>query len=184
MLRRRMLLGLVCLGVVGGCWFVEALAQERQRERDRPPEARQRGDRQRRMAEFRRRMEDRMRQQLGATEEEWKVLQPRIEKVQQLQRQIRFGFRGFDRRMGRRDRGPGDRGPAEREQSEVEKKTEALRNLLDDEASSAAAIKAALDALRKAREQAEKDLAAARKELREVVTVRQEAQLVLMNILE
>ena len=190
MLGRRVVLVLVAASVVGGCWLVQALAQQRPGDRERPEaQARQRGDRRGRMEQFRQRMQERMREQLGASQEEWKVLQPRIEKVQQLQRQARGGFRGFGARAGRRARRPGEGQRPEaaapvREQSEVEKKTEALRSLLDDETSGAPAIKAALDALRKARQQAQKELAAARKALREVVTVRQEARLVLMGTLE
>jgi len=168
--------------VLGGLWAAQALSQQ-------PREGQRReGDRRQRMEEFRRRMQERMRERLGATEAEWKVLQPRIEKVQQLQRATRGGFRiGMGgRRGGRRPGGEAQReGDApQREQSEIEKKSEALRNLLDDQNSAAQAIKAALDALRRAREEAQQDLAAARKELRGVVTVRQEAQLVLMGLLE
>jgi chromosome segregation ATPase len=174
----------VAASVIGGCWLVQALAQQ-ERPRD---QARQPGDRRARMEEFRRRAQERMREQLGATEEEWKVLQPRIEKVQQLQRQARGGFRGVGARTGRRAQRPGEaqrpEGAPVREQSEVEKKTEALRNLLDDKASGAPAIKAALAALRTARQKAQQELAAARKELRSIVSVRQEAQLVLMGMLE
>ena len=137
----------------------------------------------RRFEDFRKRMSDRMREQLGASEEEWKVLQPRIEKVQTLQRQGRGGFggRGRGRRPGGDRRAEGD---AQRDRPDVEKKSEALRNLLEDKASQAGAIKAALGALRKARVKAAQELATARKALREVVTVRQEAQLVLMGTLE
>ena len=198
MLRRRWVLVLALAAVIGGCWLAEALSQPRRPGEDRPGgEARpgsdrgrgDRGDMRARMEEFRRRMSDRMREQLGASEEEWKVLQPRIEKVQQLQRQGRGGFGGFGGRSRGRGGRPGEatrrpEGAPEREQSEVEMKTEALRSLLDDEASGAPAIKAALDALRNARLKAQRDLDAARKELREVVTMRQEARLVLNGILE
>ena len=181
-MRRRMVLVLVAASVIGACWLTQALSQQTRQE-GQTGQARR--DRAGRMEQFRQRMQERMREQLGANEQEWKVLQPRIEKIQQLQRDTRGGFRGRVARGGRRG---GEAQPpaaaAEREQSEVQKKTEALRSLLDDEAAGAGAIKAALDALRKAREKAQKDLAVARKELQGVVTVRQEARLVLMNILE
>jgi len=203
MLQRRMvLLGVLLAVLIGVGWLADAVAQPRRPGGDRPGgEARpgrdrgardrgprDRGDWQARMEEFRRRMSDRMREQLGATEEEWKVLQPRIEKVQRLQRQGRGGFRGFGFRGRGRGGRPGEArqpgGAPEREMPEVEKKTEALRSLLDDEASGAQAIRAALTALRQARDKARRELEAARKELREVVTMRQEARLVLMGILE
>jgi len=136
------------------------------------------------MADFRQRAADRMKESLGVTDEEWKVLQPRIEKVQQLQRQSRGGRGMVGARAGRRGRPGADAPqPAETEKSEVQKKTEALTSLLDDKASGAPAIKAALEALRKAKEQAQQELVAAQKELRGVVTVRQEARLVLTGIL-
>ena len=170
MLRRAMVLVLACAGVIGGLWLAQGLSQQGPRERARPgAEARPRGDRSERMAEFMRRRDERMREQLGATEAEWtKVLKPRIDKVQTLQRQMRGGFRG---RRPRRAEGAAE-GAARPEQSDVETKT------------AAAAIKAALGALRKAREKTQKELDAARKKLQEVVTVRQEAQLVLTGVLD
>jgi hypothetical protein len=181
------LIGAVCVG--------QAIAQE-----GRPPsppgQERGRGgprspeEWRQRMEEFRTRIENQIRERLGATEEEWKVLQPRMDKVQQLMRQSRAGLRGMfgmSGRGGRTRRGGDDRRPEgtpEREQSDVEQKTEALQSLLDDETSSAGSIKAALAALRKARQKAQDELAMARKELREVVTSRQEAQLVLMGMLD
>jgi len=177
MLRRRTMLALIAAAVAGSCWLSTALSQQ-----DPPPQGRQgrQGRRQRMTLEqMRQRMAERMRERLGASEEEWTVLGPKIEKVQQVQRASRGGF-GF-RFRGRRPRG-GEQ-PA-REQSEVQKKTAALQSLLDDENSSPRAIKAALDALRAARAKAAQQLEAARKELRAVVTVRQEAVLVLMNILD
>ena len=183
MLRRRMVLVLVAASVIGGCWLVRALAQE-ERPRD---ETRQRGDRESRMQEFRQRMQEQMRERLGLTEEEWKAIQPRIEKVQQLQRQTRGGVARFGARGDRGGRRPAEgqrpEGAPEREQTEVQKKTEALRNLLEDKATGAEAIKAALEALRQAKLKAQQDLAAAQKELQGVVTMRQEAQLVLMGML-
>jgi len=190
MLRTRVVLVLVMVGIIGACWLAQAISQQADTERQGRGEHadRQRdrsGDRSQRMEEFRKRMEQRMREQLGASEEEWKALQPGIEKVQQVMRQTRGGF---GRRTGRSDRRPEDaqrpEAGQERERSEVEKKTEALRSLLGDKASGADAIKAALDALRQAREKAQQELAAARKDLRSIVTVRQEAQLVLMGILD
>jgi len=148
-----------------------------------------------RMEEFRQRMSDRMREQLGASEEEWKVLEPRIEKVREAQRATRgggframrgmFGGRDRGRRGDDRRRGDDDRRSdrPEREQSQIEQKAEALQSLLDDENASPASIKAALDAYRKARTQAQQDLEAAQKSLREVCSMKQEAQFVLMGLL-
>ena len=190
MLRARVVLVLVMAGIIGACWLSQAISQQADNEgQGRGDRQRDRGgDRSQRMEEFRKRMAERMREQLGASEEEWKALQPKIEKVQQAMRQTRGGFASFGRGAGRSDRRPaeGQRPEArqERERSDVEKKTEALRSLLEDKASGADAIKGALDALRQAREKAQQELAAARKDLRSIVTVRQEAQLVLIGILD
>jgi len=189
MSRRNVCWALAAALVGAFCWVGTAVSQQTgQPGADRRDRRRQTSEEMRkRFEEFQRRGQERMREQLGINEEEWKVLMPRIEKVQQLQQQGR-GMR-FARPSGRRgrraDRRPERRpeGEAERQLPDVEKKAEALQNLLKDKASGAEAIKAALGALRKAREKAEKDLATARKELRDVVTVRQEAQLVLLGIL-
>ena len=200
MARRKMYLGLIAAVVVGSCWVGSAMSQPARRPGgDRAGADRAGGDRRgrdrgsrdpeemrRRMEEWRQRGRDRMREQLGATEDEWKVLQPLIEKVQTVQRESRGSrFGGF---FGGRGRGRGGErraeGDADPDRPEVEKKTEALRSLLEDKASQAGAIKAALDALRKARLKAAQDLAMARKELQQVVSVRQEAQLVMMSILD
>jgi hypothetical protein len=194
MVRRQMML-LVAAAVIGGCWLAQALSQARPGSRDRPAGEARRGDRQRgdrgardrgdfraRMEEFRRRRSEQMREQFGATEAEWKVLQPMIEKVQQLQRESRGSMMRFARR-GRRPGGRQPEGAPEVQQSDVEKKTAALRSLLEDKASGAAAIKGALDALRRARLKIEQELVTTQKALRDIVTMRQEARLVLMGVL-
>jgi len=188
MLRRRMLLALTAAVVAGTCWLGQALSQQ---DPPAPGNGARPGRGGARMTpeEMRKRMQDRMRERLGATEEEMKVLGPKIEKVSTLQRAGRGGFgggmaaRGGGRRGGTPGATPAPGAPA-REQSDVQKKTEALQSLLDDQASSSSAIKAALDALRAAREKAAQELEAARKDLRAVVTVRQEAALVLMSVLD
>jgi hypothetical protein len=142
------------------------------------------------MEQFRQQMSERLRESLGATPEEWKVLQPMIEKVQTLQSQARAGGMGSMGRPG----GPGDRRPddrrrddrpqGDRQQSDVEKKTEALQTLLENKEAKPEELKAALAALREARAKAKAEVEAAQKELRDVVSVRQEAQLVTMGVLD
>jgi hypothetical protein len=136
---------------------------------------------------FRQQAADRMKESLGASDEEWKILYPRVEKVQNLVRDaqgggMRMGRRG---RMGRgRGGGTGREVQPQGEQTDLQKKSEALRTLLENEDAKPAAIKGALDGFRKAREKSRQELAIARKELRGVVTLRQEAQLVLMGLLD
>jgi len=137
-------------------------------------------------------MEQRMREQLGATEEEWKVLGPRVMKVSELNRQLSgfgrrgmFGMFGGGRRGGPQGDQPGRRqGAPERELTEVEKATEQLRTTLENTSAKPEDIKNQLTTLRKAKEKHKQQLAAAQQELRKIVTVRQEAQLVLMGLLD
>ncbi|MCX5682634.1 MAG: hypothetical protein NT049_02995, partial [Planctomycetota bacterium] len=108
--------------------------------------------------------------------------------MEALDRQSRGGGMGqmFGGRGGRG--GPGGGGanaqPSDRPQSEVEKKGEALQKVLENKEAKAEEIKAALGGLREARAAAKKELEGAQKELREVLTVRQEAQCVAMGLLE
>jgi hypothetical protein len=123
-------------------------------------------------AQMRQQFAERIKEMLGTPDDEWKVLQPMIEKVQQLQRE------GFPRGMG-----PG--GPdANQPQSAAQVAAGALRALTDNDKAAPADIKTALDAVRKFRAKAKADLSAAQEELRAVLTSRQEATLVLLGMLE
>ena len=193
MLQRSAVL-LVVLMIAGGAWVQHAIAQEANPAPGASvgqPGGRDQGQWQQRIEQFRQQMSDRMKQALGATDEEWKVLQPRIEKVQTLSRQTRGGGMGFmfsgrrsggDNREG--DKPQSDRPPSDRPQSEVEKKVEGLQKVLENKEAKPEEIKTALAGLREAKAKARQELETAQKELREVVTVRQEAQLVTMSILE
>jgi len=66
----------------------------------------------------------------------------------------------------------------------VEKATEQLRTTLENTSAKPEDIKNQLTTLRKAKEKHKQQLAAAQQELRKIVTVRQEAQLVLMGLLD
>jgi len=193
MLRRAVVvLGTVAL-LLGAAWVGQAIAQAPAVAPNPAPDATKaapggRGDpaaMQARMDQFRQQMSDRMMEAFGATKEEWAIIQPRIEKVQTLSRQSRGGG-GMGMMAGRGGPG-GDRGrggpPSDRPQSEVEKKGEALRKVLENKEAKAEDIKAALAGVLEARAAAKKELDVAQKELRDVLTVRQEGQCVVMGIL-
>ena len=135
---------------------------------------------------FRQALTDRLKEILGATDEEWKVLQPRVEKVMTLTMQSRFGGLNIGALVGRGRRGgPGGPGPdTTAPQTEIDKTGAALQNLLDNKDAKSEEIKAALAALREMRAKAGDELEKARKSLREVLTLRQEAQLVMMGLLD
>jgi Spy/CpxP family protein refolding chaperone len=68
--------------------------------------------------------------------------------------------------------------------ADIEKKSQALQTLLDNKQAKPEAVAASLKAYRDARAKTRQDLAKAQQELRDLLTVRQEAQLVTMGILE
>ncbi len=70
-----------------------------------------------------------------------------------------------------------------RDQSQVGKSTEELRTVLENKDAKPDEIKAKLTALREAREKAKEELAKAQQGLRQGLNLRQEAQLVLMGLL-
>ncbi len=133
-----------------------------------------------------------MREQLGATEQEWKVLGSRVTKVAELGRQTSgFGRGGMMFGMGGRRGGPGGNrfgggrpGAPDREPTAVEKAQEQLRTMLENDSATPDQIKKELTALRAAKEKAKQRLAAAQQELRKIITVRQEATLVMMGMLD
>ncbi len=158
-------------------------------------------------AQMRQRMMENMKQQLGADDEAWKVIEPRLTKVMELSRDTMnmrrggmFGFGGRggmgpggpggpqgDQQRGQQNRQQGDRprfpGMENREPSAVEKATETLNTTLEDQSASAETIKTQLTALRQAREKAKQDLAVAQQDLRQILTLRQEALLVVSGML-
>jgi peptidoglycan hydrolase CwlO-like protein len=144
-------------------------------------------------AQFRQQAEQRMKEQLGASDEEWKILQPKLDKVQTAQRDVRAGgMMGMMSARGGRG-GPGGPGAAAGgtppaanapAQSEVQKKAGDLQKVLDNKDAKPEDIKTALTAYRDARTKAKADLEKAQKDLKEVLSLKQEAQLVMMGLLE
>ncbi len=146
-------------------------------------------------AQMRQARMDRMKQELGVTnDDEWKVIQDRIEKVQEAQRETRAGAFGM---MGGR-RGGQNGGATDQNAQNAQRRgnrgggmftptpnpaAEALRTALDDNAS-ADLIKAKLAAYRDSRKAAEAKLEKAQADLQKVVTAKQEARLVLMGLLK
>jgi len=136
-----------------------------------------------RIEQFRQRMNEFLKTALKVSDEEWAVILPLLEKVQNKQRESitgRFGMFG-----GRRG-GPGGPEGAGRlpGRSAQPPEAEALKAALDNEAAAPADIKAKLEALRESRKKSAAELDQAREELRKVLTQRQEATLVLSGILD
>jgi hypothetical protein len=142
-------------------------------------------------------MMQRMKEQLGATDDEWAVIEPRLERVQTLARDARGG--GMGGMFGRGQFGgpgglrgqPGGAAPQPPQgaqptapQSAVSKAAEDLRTTLGDQNSTVAQVKEKLTAYRAEREKAREELSKAQEDLRSVLSVKQEAQLVLMGSLD
>jgi hypothetical protein len=121
---------------------------------------------------------DRIKENLEATDDQWKTIEPKLNKVQMLQMQQRRGMIPM----------PGRRPPVmpgtESAAMDLAAKTADLQKVLDDKEAKPDALKAALQALRDAREKSRKELADAQKDLAGACTERQQARLVLMGILE
>ena len=140
--------------------------------------------------QFRQRMLDRYKEQLEVkSDDEWKIISERIEKVTTAQRDARIG--GFGGPGGRRGGGgPGgdaagggggnNRNPFG---GEPNVDAEALQKALDAKAPSDE-IKGKLAKLREGQKEKEAKLAKAQDELRKVLSVRQEATAVMMGLLK
>ena len=126
-------------------------------------------------AQFRERMMNNIKERLGASDDEWKVLEPKVEKVMTAQREARAGG-GF----GGGRRGGGDQQPT----TEIGKASADLRTALENKDTPADEIAKKLAAFREARDKGRAQLQASQKELKEILTQRQEAVLVNMGMLE
>ncbi len=102
---------------------------------------------------------------MGSTDEEWRVLEPLIEQIQELQREA-----------------DGDR-PSATGGDSVQSATAALKEGLYNGGASVGDLRARLEQLRKVRAETEAALARAQAELQSMVTSRQEVMLVLMGVL-
>jgi hypothetical protein len=138
--------------------------------------------------QMRQRMMQRIQQALGASDDEFAVLEPKIDAVVQLRMDVNGGM--FGRGMGRRPGGGGGGGgpdggaPSTQPSSPVQTATADLRTTLDDDSATPDQIKSKLDTLRQAKAQEKADLSKNEDDLRSLLTQRQEAQLVLFGILD
>lgn len=92
------MLGRMTAGVLGATLVFGSIGYGQQQPPDGPPN----------FAQMRQEMMDRLKEAVGASDDEWKVIQPRIEKVQDLQRQT--GGRGPGMFFGPPPGGPGGPG--------------------------------------------------------------------------
>lgn len=125
----------------------------------------------------------RVQERLGATDSECQVLGPRVMKVAELSRQLRPGGRGGRQGGSRDERSDGRREVPGRDRSAIDIAQEQLRTLLDNTSATPDQIRKRVAALRVARRKVQQ-LVAAQQDLTKVLTVRQEAQLIIMGLLD
>ena len=130
--------------------------------------------------QFQKMIEDRLKERLGATDEEWTAIQPRLEHVLTLQREAMMGGgMGMGMLFGRGPGGFQNQG----EPSPVVKAAQDLQAAVDSNGG-ANEISAKMTAYREAQAKARNDLAEARKSLKELLTNKQEAVLLMTGILD
>jgi hypothetical protein len=127
--------------------------------------------------------------QLGASDDEFAAIQPKLQAVMTLQRDAQPRMRMFGRGGpggggGRGGNFGGGFGGAATQPSAVQTALTDLQTTLDDTNASPDDIKAKLDTVRQARAKARQDLVVAQQDLKSVLTQRQEAVLVLMGMLD
>ena len=169
-------LSLLVVTAVFASVTVDISAQERDRNRDRGN--RDRGERGNRgnfdRSQIMERIMERYRENLGISVAEWKVVQPKVQAVMDNRISGTSGMMSFF--GGRGSRGRGD--------SSTEKTpTSELRDLLEKDAPSKEEIKAKLAAYRADRKAREAKLNKAQEDLRQLLTLKQEAQAVLSGLL-
>lgn len=120
---------------------------------------------------------------LKATDDEWTVIQPLLDKVEKAQ--IDFMMSGnFSSGFGGRRGGNGGGGPGNNPFFQSSPDVQALSDAVQSDATSNDDLKAKMTAVRAARKKAIDNLAAARADLQKVLTLRQEAVLLSMGILD
>jgi Spy/CpxP family protein refolding chaperone len=133
------------------------------------------------------RAQSRIKELLESTDAEWEVLGPKVQKVQDLMLQSgniggglgRFGMGGMAGMAGM-----GGINLAGGEPSDIQKKRQALQEIMKNKDAPVEDVRTALKDYREAQAKTKTDLVKARADVKELLTVRQEAQLVKMGILE
>jgi len=137
---------------------------------------------------------DGLKQQLEISDDEWTVIGPKVMNILSFSMQTRVGgsMRMFMGRSGR----PGGQGGADTQdrrrnrmpgmfgESAADDGMPELQKLLEDKNADPKMIKQQVTKVRKAKEKSQRELASAKKELRELLTVRQEAILISMGLLD
>jgi hypothetical protein len=129
-------------------------------------------------------MMNRIKDALGAGDDEFAAIQPKLQTVMTLQNDVQPRMRGMFNRPGRPNNFGGGGPGASTQPSEVRTAMTDLQNTLNDQNASPDEIKSKLEAVRQARAKEKQDLVVAQQDLKSMLTQRQEAVLVVMGVLD
>jgi hypothetical protein len=132
-------------------------------------------------AEMRARMDERLKTALGTTDDAWATLQPLIDKVQELEHETDTGPLQHGR--PRRPDDDGNDQQDDQAQSPIEASISTLKKVLSDKASTDPQIETAMKAVQDAEKKTRDELVDAQKQLKAAVSMRQQAVLVAVGIL-
>lgn len=145
-------------------------------------------------AQFRSQQNQQLKEELGASDEEWGVLAPKIERVQKLQADSGGGIAGVASMFGGRRMGGGGGGGGRNMMSilggisgmsqEMQTALSNLQEAMDNPNANDQLIKERLTAVRELRAKARVELEKARQDLLELLTRRQEALLFQRGLIE
>jgi len=141
-------------------------------------------------AQMQQRMLDMQKERLKATDDEWKVIEPLIKVVNEkrmtgMMGGGMMGMRGGGGRRGGGNQPANGNAPAGNRPPRMSRpEVDALQKALESENPAAKDLQEKMKAVRDARKKAEEELKQARENLRKVVTTKQEAQLLLMGLLD
>jgi hypothetical protein len=150
---------------------------------------------QQRVGQFRQQQLDQYKESLGASDEEWMVIRPRIEKVRDLTEAAGGGLAGMISSLGRGFGRRGGGGAQQlaaftaamnggQQQTPLQVKMRLLDEALNNKEMPESEVRARLASVREERERVRAELNRARAELTELLTPRQEATLFQMGMLE
>lgn len=128
------------------------------------------------------RMLQHVKESLGSSDDEWKILQPKFEKMQQLRMQSMTGPMGGRGPGGLG--GPGGQAGPDQASNPIAVAMHDLQQTLSNKDATPEQIKAKVQAVRDAKTKAREELVAAQKELLEVLAPREEAVLISMGLLD
>jgi len=124
----------------------------------------------------------RLKELMGATDEEWTVIGPKVLTVYTL---VSSQSRGLQTRslMGNSNQGRGGAG-SQSSSATSDKTLEELQTLLSSEDTTTTQLKNKISEVRKSKEESRQKLAKAQKDLRELLSLKQEAVLISVGLLE